>query len=146
MGQTIKLLCHFFQTAFFFVTHNVFFCHAKSLTLSPFSKLYLFTASSLLHLTAFLNKQSYYEWPQRPETTPEPRRFARAFGKNGANKASKEMDFPRWCGDKLFNKEKESEMVFWCFVRYFLCMHNSQSPRHESRLKQTACGCVICKC
>lgn len=71
--------------------------------------------------------------------------FCARFRKNGANKASKEMEFSHWCGDKLFNKEKESEMVFWCFVWYLLSMHNAQSPRHESRLKQTACGCVICK-
>lgn len=77
-----KLLSYrvtFFRLHFFFVTHNVLFCHAKSLTLSPFSKLYLFTASSLLHLTAFLNRQSHHERPQRPETTPERRRFAHAF-------------------------------------------------------------------
>lgn len=130
----------FFRLHFFF-THNVLFCHSKSLTFKAFFVYSFFPATP----DALLNKQSYHERPQRPGNDTRAVALCARFRENGANKASKEMDFSRWCGDKLFNKEKESEMVFWCFVGCFLCMHNAQSPRHESRLKQTACGCVICK-
>lgn len=141
----MKLLCHVFQTAFFLL-------RTMSSFVTP-------NPSHWAHFQSFICLQllpSYTWCPPKQTKLPwvasEAGNDTRAVAfwrtlseKWSGKKASKEMEFSHWCGEKLFNKEKESEMVFWCFVWYLLCMHNAQSPRHESRLKQTACGCVICK-
>lgn len=76
----MKLLCHFFQTAFFCYTQ----CPLLSLQIPHIEPIFkaLFAYSFFPAIPdALLNKQSYHEWPQRPETTPDPWRFAHAFGK-----------------------------------------------------------------
>lgn len=117
-----------------FITCNVFLCHNKSLMLSPFPELHLFTASSQLCLMSSWANRATMRGLKRWGNT-RAAAFCTCFWGNWVNKGSNEIWFFLlvWRQSLWQGRGKSKGLLLFCQI---FSLH-AQSLRNESRLKQT---------